>query len=263
MGENDNSEILKNNCSLMVTTTTTTAGSGAAAATVMSAATAEASAARDEYKQVKTNNFNLYSNNSIQNCHSSQFSPDSEFHLIKYNIPLRPKIKQIQYRISDEIIKLQNIFNDLKTQDEELIKKLDISIRENNIQYSSLISSELNGIRKSSRAIWTSKIVLDTLHNQICNISSFKDLVEKLTPSLTVMKSIRSLLISHIRESDHEFKNISDLLCDVLFNAGQLGGSLINFKIANNAAVDITDDAMFKAENKIKIEFLPIPKMIT
>ena len=262
MGENDNSEILKNNCSLMVTTTTTTttAGSGAAAATVMSAAEAEAT---DECKQVKTNNFNLYSNNSIQNCHSSQFSPDSEFHLIKYNIPLRPKIKQIQYRISDEIIKLQNIFNDLKTQDEELIKKLDISIRENNIQYSSLISSELNGIRKSSRAIWTSKIVLDTLHNQICNISSFKDLVEKLTPSLTVMKSIRSLLISHIRESDHEFKNISDLLCDVLFNAGQLGGSLINFKIANNAAVDITDDAMFKAENKIKIEFLPIPKMIT
>lgn len=262
MGENDNSEILKNNCSLMVTTTTTTttAGSGAAAATVMSAAAAEAT---DECKQVKTNNFNLYSNNSIQNCHSSQFSPDSEFHLIKYNIPLRPKIKQIQYRISDEIIKLQNIFNDLKTQDEELIKKLDISIRENNIQYSSLISSELNGIRKSSRAIWTSKIVLDTLHNQICNISSFKDLVEKLTPSLTVMKSIRSLLISHIRESDHEFKNISDLLCDVLFNAGQLGGSLINFKIANNAAVDITDDAMFKAENKIKIEFLPIPKMIT
>lgn len=262
MGENDNSEILKNNCSLMVTTTTTTttAGSGAAEATVMSAAAAEAT---DECKQVKTNNFNLYSNNSIQNCHSSQFSPDSEFHLIKYNIPLRPKIKQIQYRISDEIIKLQNIFNDLKTQDEELIKKLDISIRENNIQYSSLISSELNGIRKSSRAIWTSKIVLDTLHNQICNISSFKDLVEKLTPSLTVMKSIRSLLISHIRESDHEFKNISDLLCDVLFNAGQLGGSLINFKIANNAAVDITDDAMFKAENKIKIEFLPIPKMIT
>ena len=124
MGENDNSEILKNNSSLMVTTTTTTAGSGGAAATVMSAAAAaaEAEATTDEYKQVKTNNFNLYSNDSIQNCHSSQFSPDSEFHLIKYNIPLRPKIKQIQYRISDEIIKLQNIFNDLKTQDEELIK---------------------------------------------------------------------------------------------------------------------------------------------
>ena len=246
MRENDNSEIQKTNSSLMV---------AAAAATTTT----------ENKEERKIDNFNLSSQNSIKNYHSSQSSSseDIEFHLIKYNIPLRPKIKQIQYRISNEIIKLQNIFNELKTQDEELIKKLDISIKENNIQYSSLISSELNGIRKSIRAIWTSKIVLDTLHNQICSISSFKDLVEKLTPSLTVMKSIRSLLISHVRESDHEFKNILDLLCDVLFNAGQLGGYLINFKIANNTALDITDDAIFKAENKIKIEFLPIPKVIT
>ena len=255
MSENDTpQEILKNNSSSLMVTTTTPAATAAAIANTIT----------DECKNVKMDHFNLkLHNSSIQNCHSAQFSHDIDFHLIKYNIPLRPKIKQIQYRINNEIIKLQNIFNELKTQDEELIKKLDISIKENNIQYSSLISSELNGIRKSIRAIWTSKIVLDTLHNQICSISSFKDLVEKLTPSLTVMKSIRSLLISHVRESDHEFKNILDLLCDVLFNAGQLGGYLINFKIANNTALDITDDAIFKAENKIKIEFLPIPKVIT
>ena len=254
MSENDTpQEILKNDSCLIVTTITS-AATAAIAPTIT-----------DEFKNVKMDHFNLnfHNSSSIQNCHSSQFSHDSDFHLIKYNIPLRPKIKQIQYRINNEIIKLQNIFNELKTQDEELIKKLDISIKENNIQYYSLISSELNGVRKSIRAIWTSKIVLDTLHNQICSISSFKDLVEKLTPSLTVMKSIRSLLISHVRESDHEFKNILDLLCDVLFNAGQLGGYLINFKIANNTALDITDDAIFKAENKIKIEFLPIPNVIT
>jgi hypothetical protein len=245
MRENDNSEIQKTNSSLMV---------AAAAATTTT----------ENKEERKIDNFNLSSQNNIKNYHSSQSSSseDIEFHLIKYNIPLRPKIKQIQYRISNEILKLQNIFNELKTQDEELIKKLNISLKENNIQYSLLISSDLNDNRKSIRAIWTSKIVLDTLHNQICSISSFKDLVENLTPSLTILKSIRSLLISHIRESEHEFKNISDLLCDVLFNAGQLGGYLINFKIANNAAVDITEDAIFKAEHKIKIEFLPIPKVI-
>lgn len=249
MRENDNSESQKANSSLMV-----------------AAATAAAAATTSENKEViKIDNFNLSLQNNIKNCHSSQSSSSEEieFHLIKYNTPLRPKIKEIQYRISNEILKLQNIFNELKTQDEELIKKLNISLKENNIQYSLLISSDLNDNRKSIRAIWTSKIVLDTLHNQICSISSFKDLVENLTPSLTVLKSIRSLLISHIRESEHEFKNISDLLCDVLFNAGQLGGYLINFKIANNAAVDITEAALFKAEHKIKIEFLPIPKVIT
>ena len=253
MRENDNSEIQKDNSSLRVVATE-------AAAVTASAAS----------KEIEMDNFNLNSQISIKNCHISQSQSssssserDNEFHLIKHSIPLRPKIKQIQYRISNEIIKLQNIFNELKTQDEELIKKLNISLKENNIQYSLLISSELNGNRKSIRAIWTSKIVLDTLHKQICSISSFKDLVENLTPSLTVLKSIRSLLISHIMESDHEFKNISDLLCDVLFNAGQLGGYLINFKIANNTALDVTNDAIFKAENKIKIELLPIPSVIT
>jgi hypothetical protein len=144
MQENDNSEILKNNSSVRVTATAAL------------------------YKDIKMDNFNLNSLNSqtdIKNCHSSQSSSSSssssresnnEFHLIKYSIPLRPKIKQIQYRISNEIIKLQNIFNDLKTQDDDLIKKLNISLKENNIQYSLLISSELNGNRKSIRAIWTS-----------------------------------------------------------------------------------------------------------
>src|SRR5918992_3391992 len=249
MRENDNLEIIENISSLTTTTTEEAEVAAAAAA---------------EYKEIKKDDdFNLNSQDITTICHhNSPFLQDSEFYLIKYNIPLRPKINQIQYRINNETIKLQTIFNELKIQNEQVMKKLVISIKENNIQYSSLISSELSGIRKTSRAIWTTKIVLDDLYDEICNVSSFKDLVETLTPSLTVMKSIRSLLNPHIRESEHEFKNISDLLCDVLFNAGQIGGYLINFKIANNTALNIINDALFKAENKIKTEFLPIPNIM-
>ena len=249
MRENDNLEIRENISSLTTTTTEE----------------AEVAAAATEYKEIKKDDdFNLNSQDITTICHNSPFLQDSEFYLIRYNIPLRPKINQIQYRINNETIKLQTIFNELKIQNEQVMKKLVISIKENNIQYSSLISSELNVIRKTSKAIWTTKIVLDNLYSQICNISSFKDLVERVTPLLPVMKNIRSLLIPYVRESEseHEFKNISDLLCDVLFNAGQIGGYLINFKIANNMALNIIDDALFKAENKIKTEFLPIPNIV-
>ena len=245
MRENDNLEIIENFSSLTTTTTE------------------EVATTATECKEIKKDDdFNLNSQDITPNCHNSPFLQDTEFYLIKYNIPLRPKINLIQYRINNETVKLQTIFNELKIQNEQVMKKLVISIKENNIQYSSLISSELNGIRNTSRAIWTTKIVLDNLYNEICSVSSFKDLVETLTPSLTVMKSIRSLLNPHIRESEHEFKNISDLLCDVLFNAGQIGGYLINFKIANNTALNIINDALFKAENKIKTEFLPIPNIM-
>jgi hypothetical protein len=262
MRENDTLEIIKNSSFLT--------DNPAAATTMATTTTATATTITTEYKKTTKEkddfSFNFNSQHISRNYHNSPLLfllQDSEFYLIKYNTPLKPKINQIQCRINNEIVKFQNIFNKLKIQDTEEIKKLVISIKENNIQYSSLISSELSVIRKTSKAVWTTKIVLDNLYNEICNVSSFKDLVEIITPSLTIMKSIRSLLIPHIRESEHDFKNISDLLCDVLFNAGQIGGYLINFKLANDTALNTINEALFKAENKIKAEFLPIPDIMT
>ena len=84
MSENDTpQEILKNNSSSLMVTTTTAA--------------AIANTITDECKNVKMDHFNLkLHNSSIQNCHSAQFSHDIDSHLIKYNIPLRPKIKKIK-----------------------------------------------------------------------------------------------------------------------------------------------------------------------
>lgn len=210
----------------------------------------------------KENNSNsIHERNHVStlvNDHKSNFI---ELHLIKYNTPLRPKINQIQYRIHEEILKLIKIFEELKIQDEEVLRKLITSIKENNIQYSSLISSELNKIRKTGKAIVVSKIVLDTLQVQIHSVSNFKDLVETLTPSITVIKSLRSMLFSQIRASELDLRSISDLLIDILINAGQVGGHLINFKIANDRASTILDDASYEAEDKIRKEFLPIPEL--
>ena len=251
-----------------VTTTTTTTTTTIQNTTVNMGVTPST---LEKYREIKEENddddddddFYLNSQNMARDFHQYQIVNDREFYLIKHNIPLRAKINQIQYRITTEINHLQNIFNELKIRDEQEIKKLVISIKENNIQYSSLISTELTVIRKTSRDIWTTKIILDDLYTKICTISSFKELVDTITPLLSVIKNIRTLLIPHIREPEHEFKNIADLLCDIVFNAGQIGGYLINFKLANIRALNILNEAIIKAENKIKTEFLPIPNIMT
>lgn len=210
----------------------------------------------------KENNSNsIHERNHVSTLVSDHKSNFIELHLIKYNTPLRPKINQIQYRIHEEILKLLKIFEELKIQDEEVLRKLITSIKENNIQYSSLISSELNKIRKTGKAIVVSKIVLDKLQVQIHSVSNFKDLVETLTPSITVIKSLRSMLFSQIRASELDLRSISDLLIDILINAGQVGGHLINFKIANDTASTILQHASYEAEDKIRKEFLPIPEL--
>jgi hypothetical protein len=210
----------------------------------------------------KENNSNsIHGRNHVSTLVSDHKSNFIELHLIKYNTPLRPKVNQIQYRIHEEILKLLKIFEELKIQDEEVLRKLITSIKENNIQYSSLISSELNKIRKTGKAIVVSKIVLDKLQVQIHSVSNFKDLVETLTPSITVIKSLRSMLFSQIRASELDLRSISDLLIDILINAGQVGGHLINFKIANDTASTILQHASYEAEDKIRKEFLPIPEL--
>lgn len=211
---------------------------------------------------VKENNSNsIHERKHVSTLFNNHRSNFIELHLIKYNTPLRPKINQIQYRIHEEILKLLKIFDELKIEDEEVIRKLIVSIKENNIQYSALISSELNKIRKTGKAIVISKIVLDTLQVQIHSVSNFNDLVETLPPSITVIKSLRSMLFSQIRASELDLRSISDLLIDVLINAGQVGGHLINFKIANDRASTILHDASYEAEDKIRKEFLPIPEL--
>ncbi|MDX1372604.1 MAG: hypothetical protein R3321_09035 [Nitrososphaeraceae archaeon] len=217
----------------------------------------------DSYENIRySNNSNLTQatyTTSISSMNKNLKIDLNEFYSVKHNVPLRPKIDQIKYRINSEIFKFQKIFNELKNQDEEGVRKLLLSLNENNIQYTSLVCSELNKIRKTSKIIWISKVVLDILEKDIKGISSFKDLVEIFPASLSVIKSIRTMLFSYLNESEHDLRNITDLLIDVLINASQVGGYLINFKLANNKALLILEDAKFEAEDKIKSEFLSIP----
>ena len=178
---------------------------------------------------------------------------------VKTDIPIRPKINQIRSQINIQIMKMQNIFSELKIQDKEIHQKLFISIKENNIQYSSLTLSELTKLRDISKSIWMSKIVLDGLQAQMNNATNFKDLIDTITPLLTAVKSIRSLLVPYVKEADVEYKKIFELLSDVLINASQVGGYMINFKNANKKISLILNEADLEAEYKIKNEFEPIP----
>ena len=178
---------------------------------------------------------------------------------VKTDVPIKPKINQIRSQINIQIMKMQNIFSELKIQDKEIHQKLFISIKENDIQYSSLTLSELTKLRDISKSIWMSKIVLDGLQTQMNNATNFKDLIDTITPLLTAVKSIRSLLVPYIKEADVEYKKIFELLSDVLINASQVGGYMINFKNANKKISLILNEADLEAEYKIKNEFEPIP----
>jgi division protein CdvB (Snf7/Vps24/ESCRT-III family) len=134
-------------------------------------------------------------------------------------------------------------------------------VKENNAEHARACLSDLIQIRKVSKTTIISKILFENLKIKLNTISNIVDLVSVLSPTIAVVKNIRSSLIPYIPESAGEVGEISELLGGILIDAGQLGSNIINFKAANEKALHMINEALLFAEQKIKEEFPILPDL--
>ncbi|MFL6368560.1 MAG: Snf7 family protein [Nitrososphaeraceae archaeon] len=174
---------------------------------------------------------------------------------IKHRIPLKPRVDAVLKRIDFQISKLEIIANDLKSNDYEIFRNAMSLVKENNSEHARVYLSDLMQIRKISKTVVLSKIVFENLKIQLNTISSIVDLVSLLSPTIAVVKYIRSSLIPYIPESEGEVGEISELLGGILIDAGQVGSYVINFEAANEKALHIINEVLIFVEQKIKQEF--------
>jgi division protein CdvB (Snf7/Vps24/ESCRT-III family) len=177
--------------------------------------------------------------------------------------PLKPRLDAVQKKIQVQIARLEELHTSLKSKDEVVFRKLVDSIKENNVQFSTVLSSELGRARQVSRAVFLSKVALEKLVVRLSSASDFGDLVIVLSPAMSVVKNLRSLLTPHVPEMEVELGIISELLSGILVDAGQVGGYTINFETANEEAVRLIEEASLAVEQKMKEEFPGIPDLPT
>ncbi|HXG07167.1 MAG TPA: hypothetical protein VNI77_07570 [Nitrososphaera sp.] len=175
--------------------------------------------------------------------------------------PLKPRLDAVQKRIQVQIARLDEIHTSLKSKDEDIFRKLVDSIKENNVQLSTVLSSELTKSRQISRLVSLSKVALEKLVARLSSASDFGDLVIVLSPAMSIVKNLRSLLSQHVPEMEIELGIISELLSGILVDAGQVGGYVINFETANEEAVRLIEEATLAVEQKMKEEFPGIPDL--
>lgn len=175
--------------------------------------------------------------------------------------PLKPRLDAVQKKIQVQISRLEELHGLLKSKDEEVFRKLVTSIKENNAQYSTLLSSDLARARQVSRVVFLSRVALEKLVAKLSSASDFGDLVIVLSPAMAVVKNLRSSLTPHVPEMEEELGIISELLSGILVDAGQVGGYTINFETANEEAVRLIDEASAAVEQKMKEEFPGIPDL--
>jgi len=175
--------------------------------------------------------------------------------------PLKPRLDAVQKKIELQIARLEELHTLLKSKDEEVFLKLVSSIKENNAQYSAVLSSDLARARQVSKIVFMSRVALEKLIAKLSSASDFGDLVIVLSPAMAVVKNLRSALTSRVPEMEEELGIISELLSGILVDAGQVGGYTINFETANEEAVRLIEEASKVVEQKMKDELPGIPDL--
>lgn len=175
--------------------------------------------------------------------------------------PLRPRLEAAQKRIEVQIARLETLAGDLRLRDEDTFRKLVGSIKENNAQYSTVLSAGLARARQVSRVVAISKAALEKIHSRLSSAGDFGDLVIILAPAMAVVKNVRSSLTPYVPEMEEELGVVSELLSGILVDAGQVGGYTINFETANEEAARTVEEASLAVEQKMKEEFPGIPDL--
>ncbi len=175
--------------------------------------------------------------------------------------PLKPRLDAVQKKMHVHITRLEETYDLLKLKDKELFQKLTLSLKQNEVQHSSLILSELTKTRQVSRVVILSCIALEKLIAKLSSASDFGDVVAKLSPAMAVVKNLRSSLTPHVPEMEENLGVISELLSGILVDAGQVGGYTINFEVANAGAVGLIAEASSAADQKIKQELPDLPEL--
>jgi division protein CdvB (Snf7/Vps24/ESCRT-III family) len=172
-----------------------------------------------------------------------------------------PRIEAVRNNLLNQISRLDRVTSELKSKDDKIVQSMVLAVREKNVQYSAVLSSEMVTSRSLCKSAYIAKVTLEKLLIKIGSVSNFGDIVIVLSPALAVVKILRALLTPSLPDTDQDLGIISELLGSILLDAGQVGGYTINFETANEEAARLVDDASLIAAKKIKEEFDNLPDL--
>jgi division protein CdvB (Snf7/Vps24/ESCRT-III family) len=194
-------------------------------------------------------------NNNNNNNYYQTVSPS------KPGGPLKPRLDAVRKKIQVLIDRLEELHGINRPRDNETLKKLMVSINESNAQQCTLLSSELARARQLSRVLLLTSLALEKLISKLSSASDFGDLVIILTPSMAVVKNLRSSITPYLPEMEGDLGLISELLSGILVDAGQVGGFTINFGTANEEAVRFIGEVSRLVDEKMEEEFSKVPEL--
>ena len=201
---------------------------------------------------------------SIVDSNESNSNKNNNFQsasLPKPGGPLKPRLDAVVKKIQVQIDRLEELHNIYRLKDSEIFSKLMVSIKQNNAQHCTLLSSELTRARQLSRVLLLSCAALERVLSKLSSASDFGNVVIVLSPAMAVVKNLRSSISPYVPEMEGELGVISEFLSGILVDAGQVGGFTINFETANEEAARLIEEVSEIADHKMNEEFSKTPEL--
>jgi len=173
--------------------------------------------------------------------------------------PLKPRLEDAVRAIQAQVAKLEAVSAKQREKDAAIFNKVVAAIQKHDTQHASVYANELAEIRKMNKTVTSSKVALEQIALRLSTVTELGDLVVTLAPAMSVLRSVRSGIISVMPEAEREINEISGLLSSILVDAGTVSGTTLNFEAANEDAERILAEASAVAEQRMKEKFPELP----
>ncbi|SRR5579875_139580 len=181
---------------------------------------------------------------------------------VKTPEPLRPKIELATRQIQLQITRLNSTSAKLKEKDASIFNKVVTLIQKHDTQRANMLANELSEIRKMSKMVTHSKLALEQIELRLNTIQDLGDIAVMLSPAVGIIRSVGSELTSVVPEAQSEVGEISNLLSNILVDAGQMSATSINFESANEEADRVLAEASAVAEQRMRDRFPDLPESV-
>jgi division protein CdvB (Snf7/Vps24/ESCRT-III family) len=178
---------------------------------------------------------------------------------IKPSGPLKPRLEDAVRAIQTQVARLDATCTKLKERDAAIFNKVVTAIQKHDTQHASVYANELAEVRKMNKMVTSSRLALEQIVLRLNTVTELGDIVVTLAPAMSVIRSVKSGIISVLPEAEREINEISGLLSSILVDAGQTSGASLNFEVANEDAEKILAEASAVAEQRMKERFPELP----
>lgn len=167
--------------------------------------------------------------------------------------PLKPKIAEAERRIKIQMSRIDLALSRIADRDSYIFRKVVLALQRKDVQRASLYANELSEVRKLGKLVTQAKLALQQVVLRLNTVRDLGDAVTVISPVMSVVKNVGSNLSYVIPEAQGEIGEISNLLGDILVNAGNLSGdTYVNVEATNEEADKILSEASALAEERMK-----------